>query len=53
MYDWLWHSHVNRPEEVPQNGFNIDRVKSIELNRFKKVHLAFIFALVLRLTQRL
>ena len=53
MYDWLWHSHIDGPEEIPKNGFNIDRVKSTELNICKKIYLAPIFALVLRFTQRL
>ena len=48
VYDWLWHSHVDGPEEVPKNGFNIDRVKSIELDICKKIHLTPIFALILR-----
>ena len=53
VYDWLWHSRADGPEEVPKNGFDIDRVKSTELDKFKKVHLSPTFALVLRFAQRL
>ena len=49
VYDWLWHSHVDGPEEVPKNGLNVNRVKSTDLKELKKVHLTSIFTLVLRL----
>ena len=49
VYDWLWHSHVDGPEKVLKNGLNVNRVKSTDLKKLKKVHLTPIFALILRL----
>ena len=48
IYDWIWFSHVNRAKKVPKNGFNINRIKSIELNILKKVYPTPIFTLILR-----
>jgi Transposase IS4 len=53
VYDWLWHSHMKGPEDIPLKGLNIDRVESTELTELISVHLAPIFALILRLTQHL
>jgi hypothetical protein len=53
MYDWLWHSHIEGPEDIPLKGLDIDRVESTELTELTSVHLAPTFALVLRLAQRL
>ncbi len=53
VYDWLWHSRVEGPEEVPTKGLQIDRIESIDLTKTTKVQLAPTFALVLRLAQRL
>jgi Transposase IS4 len=53
VYDWLWHSHVKGPEDIPQKGLDINRVESTDLTKLTKVHLAPTFALILRLTQRL
>jgi Transposase IS4 len=48
--DWLWHSRVDGPEEIPENGLNVDR-KTITGST--KIRLAPMFALVIRLAQRL
>ena len=53
VYDWLWHSRVDGPEDIPEKGLNVDRVESTELIKLTKVHLAPTFALILRLAQRL
>ena len=53
VYDWLWHSHVDGPEDIPKGGAEFDRVKSTKLTKLTKVHLALTFALVIRLAQRL
>ena len=53
IYDWLWHSHEDRPETIPVKGLNVDRIKSKELTELTTVHLAPTFALVIRFAQRL
>jgi hypothetical protein len=53
VYDWLWYSHVDGPEDIPRRGLDVDRVESIELTTLTKIHLASTFALILRLAQRL
>lgn len=53
VYDWLWHSHVDGPEYIPSKGLDIDRVKSKDLTKLTKVHLALTFTLILRLAKRL
>ena len=53
VYDWLWHSRIDGPKEIPINGLKINRIKSTELKETEKVYLTLIFTLVLRLTQRL
>jgi Transposase IS4 len=53
VYDWLWHSHVDGPEDVPKKGLDVDRVESTELTKLTKVHLAPTFALIIRLAERL
>jgi Transposase IS4 len=49
VYDWLWHSHVDGPEDIPKKGLDINRVEATELTKLIKVHLAPTFALILRL----
>ena len=53
VYDWLWHSRINGPEGIPQEGLNVDRVQSTEATELTKIHLAPTFALVIRLAQHL
>ena len=53
MYDWLWHSHKEGPEDIPSKGLDVDRVKSTDLAELSSVHLAPTFALILRFAQRL
>lgn len=47
IYDWLWHSRINGPEEILKKGIEVNRVS------FKgesiKVLLILTFALVIRL----
>jgi Transposase IS4 len=31
VYDWLWHSHIEGPEDIPKKGLNVDRVESTDL----------------------
>jgi Transposase IS4 len=51
VYDWLWHSRVDGPENIPEKGINVDRASSTK--GIKTVHLALIFTLIIRLAQRL
>jgi Transposase IS4 len=53
VYDWLWHNHIEGPEDIPSKGLDVGRVESIELTKLISVHLASTFALILRLAQRL
>jgi hypothetical protein len=53
VYDWLWHSHIKGPENISSKGLYIDRVESADLSKLTKIHLAPIFALILRLAERL
>jgi Transposase IS4 len=53
VYDWLWHSHVEGPEDIPSKGLDVDRVESTDLSVLTTVHLTPTFALILRLAQRL
>ena len=51
VYDWLWHSRIDGPEEIPEKGIEVDRVSS--KGESIKVMLTPIFTLIIRLTQRL
>ena len=51
VYDWLWHSRIDGPEEISEKGLEVDRASS--KGESIKVLLAPTFALVIRLTQRL
>jgi hypothetical protein len=51
VYDWLWHSHINGPEEIPEKSININQAGLIDESI--TVRLAPIFALIIRLTQHL
>jgi Transposase IS4 len=53
VYDWLWHSRVDGPEDIPTKGLEVDMVEKTELKKLIKIQLAPIFALVVRLAQRL
>jgi Transposase IS4 len=53
VYDWLWHSRIDGPEEIPTKGFEVDKASSEEEGESTKVLLAPTFALVIRLAQRL
>jgi Transposase IS4 len=53
VYDWLWHNHIKRSEDIPLKGLNINRVETTDLTKLVKVHLASTFALILRLIERL
>jgi Transposase IS4 len=53
IYDWLWHSRIDGPEGIPQEGLDVTRVKKTELTELTTVHLAPIFALIIRLAQYL
>jgi len=53
VYDWLWHSHIEGPEDIPSKGLDINRVETTDLTKLVKVHLAPTFALILRLAERL
>jgi Transposase IS4 len=53
VYDWLWHSRIDGPEGIPQEGLDVTRVKKTELTELTTVHLAPTFALVIRLAQHL
>ena len=53
VYNWLWHSHIDEPEDIPQKDLDVDRVKSTMLTELTRVHLAPTFAVVLHLAQRL
>jgi hypothetical protein len=53
MYNWLWHSHKEGPEDISLKGLDVDRVKLTELAELSSVHLAPTFALILRFAQRL
>jgi hypothetical protein len=44
---------MNKLENIPKKSLDIDRVKAIELIKLIKIYLASIFALILRLIQRL
>jgi Transposase IS4 len=50
VYDWLWHSHIEGPEDISLKSLDVDKVKSIELIELLSVHLALTFALILHLT---
>lgn len=51
VYDWLWHTRIDGPEEIPEKGMEVDRASSIAESI--KVHLASTFTLVIPLAQRL
>ena len=51
VYDWLWHSRVDGPEDIPEGEMNVDRASST--GESTTVHLAPTFALIIRLAQRL
>ncbi len=53
VYDWLWHSRLDGPEAIPQEGIEVDRVTKKELTELNMIHLALTFALVIHLAQRL
>jgi Transposase IS4 len=53
VYDWLWHSRIDGPEDIPDNGLDVERVKEKKLTELTQVHLAPTFALIIRLAQRL
>ena len=51
VYDWLWHSRIDGPEKIPKKGIEVNRASS--KGESIKVLLIPIFALIIRLTQRL
>jgi Transposase IS4 len=53
IYDWLWHSRIDGPEDIPQEGLNTIRVASKVLTELIIIRLAPTFTLVIRLAQRL
>jgi Transposase IS4 len=53
IYDWLWYSRIDGPEDIPSHGLDVKRVKEKDLTELIQVRLAPTFALVIRLAQRL
>jgi hypothetical protein len=53
MYDWLWHSHIEGPEDIPLKSLDINRVETTDLTKLVKVHLAPTFTLIFHLIERL
>ncbi len=51
IYDWLWHSRIDGPEEIFEKGMEVDRISSE--GELTKILLAPTFALIIRLAQRL
>ena len=51
VYDWLWHSRIDGPEEISEKDIKIERTSSEEEST--KIFLTSTFALVIRLIQRL
>lgn len=51
VYDWLWHSRIEGPEDISENGLDVNRVESKELTQLIKIHLAPTFTLILCLAQ--
>ena len=53
VYDWLWHSHIYKPEDISLKNLNIDRIKLTNLTNLIKVYLISTFTFILYLVQRL
>ena len=51
VYDWLWHSRIDGPEEISEKDMEVERTSSE--GESTKILLAPTFALVIRLAQRL
>ena len=53
VYNWLWHSYINEPEDIPLKNLNVYRIELTDLTKSTKVHLVSTFTFILRLTERL
>ena len=51
VYDWLWHSRIDEPEEISEKDMEVERISSKEEST--KIFLTSTFVLVIRLIQRL
>ena len=47
IYNWLWHSRINGPEEIPEKGIKVDQVSSKDESI--KILLISMFTLIIRL----
>ena len=51
VYNWLWHSRIDRPEGIPEKGIDVNQASFT--GKLTTVRLAPTFALIIYLAQRL
>ena len=42
VYDWLWHSHIDGPEDIPEKELEVNRVQKEELTELIQIYCVYI-----------